>query len=145
MKSKKNAEKKPLSPIKKLGILAITILLVFASINLFWIFSTYIPYNNFAAKMDRIEEGDGEYVYYEKTLDGFSFHLSPPNYLDFSSFLALSREEGHIVTYDSSGNIDSTNGIGISLFIWPDVFGNFEYGVFFVDEANDIWEQATIV
>lgn len=129
--------------LKKLIILFSLILLIFISINLLWLFTTYIPYNNFAMKLDKYDE-NGEYVYYEKTMDGYTYHLSMPGYLDFSSFLSVSDSEGYVVTQDNDGNIISTNGISITLYIWPKIFSGYKYGVFILDDAQGIWEQIYI-
>lgn len=128
--------------VKLIALLSFVIF-VFISTNLVWIFTTYIPYHNFASNLEKFEE-DGKYVYYEKNVGGYTYHLSMPEYLDFSGFLSVSDSEGYVVTQDNDGNITSTNGISITLFIWPKVFSDYKYGVFILDDAQGIWEQIYI-
>lgn len=147
MNKENKRERKELSSAKKLCILAAVILGIFTAINLFWIFSTYIPYTRFTENMDRIETKDGDEVIsvnYEKIVDGCRLYVAVPDYLDFSGHLSATAEEPYEITQDNDGNILSTNGPGVTVYIWPSVFGNYEFGVFVVDDMTDLFMQVYV-
>lgn len=134
--------KKRFSTAKRLLLLLCAILLVYGCISLFWVLSMKLPYDKYSSKLDTIVEGG--IISYQKDIDGYCYGLSKPGYLDFNSFLSVGKTGGLVVDVDEDGEIISSGGMDVTLFIWPDLWGNYEYGVFFQDPINDIWEQILI-
>lgn len=136
-----------MSATKKLIIVACIIVFIFAVINLSWLLLVKVPYNRYAGKLEIIYDEDyGEEpgIRYQKEIDGYKYDSTMPDYLSYSGFLSVGRAEGHVVNMDDDGDILSSSGLDITVFIWPSVFGKCEYGVDFYDEAANIWEQVMI-
>ena len=128
-------ERKSLSVAKRLIILASVIAAVFAIINLFWLFGVKIPYNNYVSEMNRTEEVDGE-VRYTLKVEEFSCRVKMPVYLQFQGFLKVSPSRGFTIRYDDAGKIVSKSEMLVELYAWPDVWGNYQYGVDFYDDTS---------
>lgn len=141
--------KEKISVAKKLIIVASIIVFIFAVINLSWLLLVKVPYNRYAGKLEIIydedygEEGEPG-IRYQKEIDGYKYDSSMPDYLCFSGVLSVGSIDGSVVNMDGNGEIVGSNGLDITIFIWPGVFGKCEYGVDFYDEAADIWEQVMI-
>lgn len=147
MNKENKRERKELSSAKKLCILAAVILGIFTAVNLFWVFSTYIPYTRFTENMERIENKDGDEVIsvnYEKIVDGCRLTAKVPVYLDFSGHLSATTEEPYTASQDDEGNILSSNGPGVTVYIWPPVFGNYKFGVFVIDDTEELFMQVYV-
>lgn len=125
---------KNISAGKKLLILFIVILLIFAGINGFWLFAKKIPYDRY---MDKMEDGTNERVE-----DGYSYVVQRLPYLGYGGFLAVSKEGGIERSYDEE---QEEQEIDVTLYIWPGLFGKCEYGVMMNDGLDDgMFEQVMI-
>jgi hypothetical protein len=138
-----------LSTPQKLLILFIAILIVFGSINAYWYFGYRSIYNKLADRMDATygDNGDVEdriMMRYTKIVGDYSFTLKMPAYLCEGGFLSVGDKEGAIAEIDENGNVINSNGLCISLYIWPQYFGDYKLGIDFYDEAEDIWEQVAV-
>ena len=134
--------KKKNSTIKKLTILLSIIVIIFTVINLIWYLGVDRQYNKFCNKLVEVSDSNGRY--YEKISNGYHYKIKRPSYMDFGGFLMIEDEEGSWVEYNSAGEPINSNGLCIALYIWPDIFGNYKYGVSFDDEIQDIFLQAII-
>ena len=142
---KKSSNKQPMSTPKKLTILFVVIMAIFAVINAVWYWGYKATYDELASKMDKtIDNIDGTSVRYTKTVDNYSFVLKMPAYLGEGGFLSVGDAEGAVTEYDSNNDIISSNGTYITLYIWPRYWGEYQIGVDFYDEATDLWEQVYI-
>lgn len=132
MKRANETKKKALSTPKKLLILFLVILAIFGAVNGVWYFGYKNIYNGFAKEMTLYtdEHDDSGFLSrYGTTVDGYSFTLKMPEYLGFGGFMCISREEGYQPVYDDQGNVISDNGMLISLYIWPQIFGGYKLGL----------------
>ncbi len=96
---------------KKLLVLAIVILSIFIVINLFWLFSMFVPtvitVNKF--NMD-INEEETEVAEYNTTTDGYIYSLFLPKYLSFKTQIFISDNEPPVYNVDKKGNITDIEG-----------------------------------
>lgn len=142
---KKVDREKHIPTSKKLLILFAIILAIFAIINAVWYFGYKATYNNLASKMEEsVDRIDGKTTHYSKTFEKYNFTLKMPAYLGEGGFLSIGNTEGAVTEYDSNYNAVSSNGIYVTLYIWPQYWGKYKMGVDFYDEAADIWEQIYI-
>ncbi len=124
----------------------LVVALFFILLNLFWIATVAVPYagyiNMVEEQRDQIEPDRVNYI---KEIDGYILEVKKPGYLDFDSFLSVHNKDFQTIEIDSeTGEIIGSSGLSIYLYIWPDLWGNYEYGVFFDDEAEDVFEQIMI-
>lgn len=130
---------------KRLGILLGITLLVFLCINAVWYITMKIPYDSYLDKVERVvDEADESVIFNYKVVDGYKYSVKEPGYLGYGGFLSVGKEEGHIVELDKDGNITGSNGMYLSLYVWPKAFKETEYGMFFMDEGQDVFQQVEI-
>ncbi len=133
---------KHMTAAKKLTALAITIAIVFASINLFWIVTQWLPYYGYAGMVEKkIDEYTNE-VRYSKKIGQYGYRVSKPNYLGYNGFLSVGESYG--VYYDENGKAVGDTGLSVILFIWPQWADNCEYGIFVNDFSRSISLQIHI-
>ncbi len=130
---------KNITAAKKLTILAVIILSIFAGINLFWLLIKALPDYGYANKVDKTDTALG--TMYTKKIGKYEYRVDKATYLGYDGFLSVG--EPYELYYDNGSIIDSS-GLNIRLFIWPKVTGRYEYGVFFIDEVKDISTQIYI-
>ncbi|MGI6744937.1 MAG: hypothetical protein ACOX45_01955 [Acutalibacteraceae bacterium] len=127
---------KNITAAKKLTALAITIAIVFASINLFWIVTQWLPYYGYAGMVEKkIDEYTNE-VRYSKKIGQYGYRVSKPNYLGYNGSLSVGKSYG--VYYDENGKAVGDIGLSVILFIWPQWADNCEYGIFVNDFSRSI-------
>lgn len=137
--------KKHFSTSKKILIVFAVILIAFAAINGVWYFGYKSTYNQLSQKLDKqIDEIDGTTIHYNKVVDEYIFSLKMPSYLGEGGFLSVGNKEGIVTEMDSKNNVIGSNGLYVSLYIWPQYWGKYKMGVDFYDEAAEIWEQVYI-
>lgn len=130
--------------IKRLLILLVAILIVFASINAVWYFGYQQKYNVIASKLnatyiDDIEEADR--LRYTKEIGDYTITMKMPSYLGSGGFVSVGKTDGYITVTDDEGNIVDSSDMCITLFIWPKYFSDYKIGLDFYDEVNSIMEQ----
>lgn len=130
--------------IKRLLILLVAILIVFASINAVWYFGYQQKYNAIASKLnatyiDDIEEADR--LRYTKEIGDYTITMKMPSYLGSGGFVSVGKTDGYITVTDDEGNIVDGSDMCITLFIWPKYFSDYKIGLDFYDEVNSIMEQ----
>lgn len=130
--------------IKRLLILLVAILIVFASINTVWYFGYQQKYNAIASKLnatyiDDIEEADR--LRYTKEIGDYTITMKMPSYLGSGGFVSVGKTDGYITVTDDEGNIVDSSDMCITLFIWPKYFSDYKIGLDFYDEVNSIMEQ----
>ncbi len=126
---------------KKLTILAVLIITIFANINLIWAIRKGLPYYGYTNPLTAHDDGSG--VDYHTSVNGLGFTVKKPTYLGYGGFLKVGSTTPHIVEVDEKGNIVGSNGLGICLFVWPDA-GIIKYGVSFQDETEELFMQIYI-
>lgn len=124
---------------KKLNVLALIIFMIFIFINIFWIITMYIPYSGYISKVDKQKTEIG--MLYEKKVEDYIFKVSPAHYLGYDAFLSISKE--YSVTLDENGNMISSD-TNTTLFIWPNIWTQNEYGIMLLNESNNIFIQAMV-
>lgn len=145
MKQKNENDKKNNSTLKKLGILFALILIIFGLVNVVWFFGYKNIYNEFSKKMDvTYDEIDSSIMRYTKIEGDLSFYLKMPSYLGSGGFLSVGSTQGYTSYIDEDGNVVGSNGMYITLYIWPQMGSGYKVGVDFYDEFADIWEQVYI-
>ncbi|MGI6744946.1 MAG: hypothetical protein ACOX45_02000 [Acutalibacteraceae bacterium] len=132
---------KNMTAAKKLTALAVAILIIFACINLVWAFTKGLPYYAYTSPLTKYDYGAG--VEYCANVNGIGFVVKKPMYLAYGGFLKVASTTPHTVETDENGNIVSSSGLGIGIFIWPNV-GGAKFGVSFIDEAKDLFVQILI-
>ncbi len=133
---------KNMSALKKLTILAVVIFSIFAGINLFWIYTKALPYQEYISTFD-IDPNSFQTLY-TKEIGLYRYRIRKPSYLGYNDFLSVCSTKPYIVETDSDGNAIKSSGLYVTLYIWPNAFGGYKYGLFFEDDAQDIFEQAYI-
>lgn len=127
---------KNMTAAKKLTILAIVILSIFASINIFWAASAGFPSYGYKERLGVGAEEDR--TSYNVKKDGLVYAVHKSAYMGGRAYLHVYNR----YTVDLAAHTD--NGIAIDLYIWPDIFGNYKYGVMLTDEIDDINEMIFI-
>ncbi|HZK21108.1 MAG TPA: hypothetical protein VFC76_02405 [Oscillospiraceae bacterium] len=134
-------DKEKMSASKKLTILTVVILVIFAGINLVWLFTTYFPYYGYRDKLETVIDPAGE-PQTEKTIGEYRYLASRTAYLSYSNFLAVGSKDGYWSQQDANGNtIMDNGGVDISLYVWPNVWFGNQYGIFFYDELPHVFVQ----
>ena len=121
----------------KLLILFLIIILIFTTINLVWFFGMKNRYNKLTGNMELVwNKAAGDYRY-QKEFEGYTCVLSMPSYLCYDGFISITSQP-YRAEYDSNGELLNENDFGLSLFIWPQMFDGFEYGVAIYNFSNNI-------
>lgn len=136
---------KNLSTFKKLTLLAVIIILVFIIINVIWLVRFAIPYYGYVHTEGfylndslPIEIDNSEiFKQYNKESNGYFLTVKNCHYLGSDGFLKVSKPIERISYSDNDGaaNIDTIDSKSYMLFIWPDTFKGYSYGVL-VDDAG---------
>lgn len=107
------------SASKKLTILALVLFLIFVCINIFWIFTMYLPYCGYSYAI--ADENTIGYTQFEisNKIGKYGYTISKTPYLGYDDFLRVAVE--------TSG---ATKGIAIfGIYIYPNIWGDYEYYV----------------
>jgi hypothetical protein len=134
--------------VKKIGIVFGVIIAIFLVINLIWFFGIKIRYMSLTKGIDKVvqteeeKEMDINNITYEKVEDGYRYLVKETSYLNNSGFACVGKEEGMVIETDKGGNVISDNGTNISLFIWPEMFSGYTFGVD-VENVNG-WYQINV-
>lgn len=126
---------------KKILIGIIVLVGIFVIINLIWFFSVKIRYIQLANGISKMESFV-EDIHYRKIKDGYQYVVKDTGYLGNSGFACISRGEGLVIETDEEGNEISNNGSMISLYLWPEKFNGYTYGIDI--ETSDYWYQIPI-
>ena len=132
---------------KKLLILFCVILAVFAAINGIWYFGYQRRFEAMAEhlEMDSFDLNESKTVVrYFREVDDHNIVLGMPTYLGSGGRVSIEKAEGCIVEQDDAGNIVGSNGIHITMFIWPRYFSGYLIGVDFDDPLQDLWIQTEL-
>jgi hypothetical protein len=131
--------------LRKLLILATVIVCIFAVINLVWYIGVKTTYDHIAARLEKVTDEETGGTKYQKEVEGYTCVLSMPPYLSNSGFFTTEKSGGYIVTeVDDEGAVISDNGVSVSLFIWPKIFGRYEYGAMIYSAKENLFEQIYI-
>lgn len=134
--------------VRRLLILFAVILTIFAVINAVWFFGYKQRYNAIADHLEPTylldDEEDDEALRYTKEVGDYTISMKMPSYLGSGGFVSIARTSGYEVSLDDEGNIISSNGLLVTLYIWPEYFTGYKIGLDFYDEAGDLWEQVEI-
>lgn len=127
---------KNMTAAKKLTAFAVTILVVFAGINLFWFISQGLLYYGYAGATDKkIDEYTGE-VSYSKKIGQYGCLVSKASYLASDGFLSVGKPYG--LEADENGCPIGDTGLNIALFIWPQPTGSYKYGLLINDYSRAV-------
>lgn len=116
------------------------VILIFGLINAFWYFGFMKKYVDISKKMEAYqmdEEGD-DTQRFSLNIDGYRISMKYPEYLGSGGFISIGPEEGAVTYLDEEGEFLGTNGVVIYLTVWPCFISGYEYGVDFIDEAQDL-------
>lgn len=127
-------EKKAMSAFKKLTIFLLIILTIFGAINLSWYLLKYRPYKKLAQNFKKSEmflEIDSRH--YEMNKDKYYFTIKMPSYLGFEGgFCRVYTENEFTETIgDEEVKKENTEITGYTLYYWPSILGDDEYGIEF--------------
>ena len=132
-------KRKQVSSSKKLGILFLVIVLIFAAINLFWLFTVKLPYNGYCKSLNAVDS-DGT-VLTETVIGEYLYSVRVPEYMNFNrSHLTIENNDGAWVNVDgATGAVIDSSGLTISLNVLPGKFWEDTlYRLWFVDDTNDL-------
>ena len=133
--------------LKKLVVLLVSILVVFATINAVWYFGYQKRYNNMAKYLEKGYSGDVEnekMLKYGTTVGEYQIALKMPEYLGSGGFVSVSKPEEFVVEQNEMGETTTRSDASISLFIWPNYFSGFDLGVWYFDFVGESDEQIMI-
>ena len=136
---KNKNENKKMSPFKKLLILLIVILLIFAGINLSWYFFKFRPYKQLAENFNAVNIGDNEELQrYSLEKDGYYFNIKMPAYLGFEGgYCRVSTSNGYEYAVDiENDDVDESKVIGLTLYYYPRIFQEDQYAIF-IETSSD--------
>lgn len=119
---------------KKLTVLALTILVVFAGINLFWFISKGLPFYGYCSKVDKKESPFD--VMYTKKIGEYNYLIDKVPYLSYEGFLMVGEPYG--METDKNGKLIGDTGLNIILYIWPRFTGDYKYGLLINDYSHAI-------
>lgn len=105
---------------KFLAIICFVIFIVFVILNSIWFLYVHTKYHKYELAIG-YDDKRQRYIYRDE--DDFVYSVSKPYYLQYTGNLAISQ----VITIDEKGNALNENLV--SLIIWPDIWGNYEYGV----------------
>lgn len=120
---------------KKIVIVFGIIMGIFLIINAVWFFSVKTRYNNLTEKLDKVVQTEDEREEginrnsYVKTENGYTYKVKGPDYLHNTGFLYIGAEGGIVYEIDENGDVISDNQVFVSLFIWPEIFGGYSFGI----------------
>lgn len=149
---KKNESSKK-STAFRLCIVLLAVLLLFSGFHFTWKLGYMKQYERIAEKLDVIyldEDGEPEAEHdertkrYSKVFGNYAVFLKMPAYLGFGGFICVEDKDGYTFVTDGEGNVLSSSGLAVSLYIWPKLFGGYDLGIDFNDEYADIWEQVYV-
>ena len=123
--------------IKKVLIFGILVLSIYGVINLIWLIGVKMEYDAYSKNMKKVvsqEEEDVARISYYKTKNGYTYSIKSPSYLSNNGFVTVAKEEGYVAEIDEEGNLIADNGVCVTLFIWPTLFAETQYGI-------DIWSE----
>ena len=129
-------KKEKMSAWKKLLILFLAILSVFAVINLVWLFGIEFRYDRYCKNLEKNEEYGR--TTYSAVLDNYSYSVRKPGYMNFRGYLTVGDKEGYSITVDKDGNIKESSGLYIELDIIPNVLGRLRYRLWFCDDEQGL-------
>lgn len=133
------------SVLKRLITLFIVILVTFGAINALWFYGYKIQYNRLSNVLEvAYNDINPNIKRYVRDEGGYHFELKMPEYLGRGGFISVAKEEGAITYYDETGTITGSNGMFVSLYIWPKYFGKYKMGIDLYDEVERVSEQIVI-
>lgn len=98
---------------------------IFAIINLVWFVGVKSRYIELTKSFDNSKNELGNYV---KETDGYRYIVKDTGYLSNSGFLSVSIAKD-IIEIDDDGNEIASDFIKVTLFIWPEWFSGYTYGI----------------
>lgn len=131
--------------LRKILIFFGSLLLIFGLINIIWLVGIKSPYKKFAEGMEKIEgpKMDGiTRTYYEKQQDGYEYYIKSPTYLSDNGFMYVINSAANMVIMDENGTETPCMDVQVKLYVWPQLFGGYKYGVDIQKEG--VWEQIYI-
>lgn len=127
---------------KKLTILLSVIIAICTLICASWYLFIFSPYTGFISGFTEVITDFGD-IQYEKPIDNFKLEVHKPDFLSNNGFLAV-RSGSFSVSLSSNGTYIYPDTPNISLFVWPNIFNNKEYGLMIDFEKEEVVEQAII-
>lgn len=128
--------------LKRLLWLLAGLVILFAIVNLLWLFFVKLPYDRRAERLERIEERDGEdvYVRYEKTSEGYNYIIKIPEYMNFEGRMIVnevldSQEEEPNVSLTIYTQFLHADEYMIDIFALENEYSAYSVS-FMVDEAG---------
>lgn len=119
------------SASKKLTVLALVLFIIFTAINVFWMITMYIPYCGYSYSLAS-DEDKYPILATGKTEGDYYFSISKTPYLGYDDFLNVG------VGVEIYGN-ESTGFIIESLFIYPNIWGDYKYILFCTENGKDYY------
>ncbi len=139
--------------LKKLIIVFICILFIFAFINGYWYFGHALQFEDYEKSIGIMNitenRGKGQTVTQkvcEKHIDGYRIGLGGPAYLHENGSIFIEPEAGYIATLDKYGNIieGSGSGVFVSLTYYPQYFSQYMLMVEISDDEKNIYGRFEI-
>ena len=113
-------------------------LVIFAIWNVTWYFLKYRPYHALCSEMQSSDIGKG--IQFRTEDAQFSYVVKMPGYLSFSSgFISVSPIENNRIYFDENSAPVAESASYATLFIWPQIKGETEYGVI-IAEGNTLYQ-----
>ena len=99
---------------------------IFAIINLVWFVGVKSRYIELTKSFDNSKNELGNYV---KETEGYRYIVKDTGYLSNSGFLSVSIAKDIVIEIDDDGNEIASDFIKVTLFIWPEWFSGYTYGI----------------
>ncbi|MBQ1827281.1 MAG: hypothetical protein II126_04845 [Erysipelotrichaceae bacterium] len=121
--------------------LILSVVMIFALVNLFWYQFKYKPYKEKTVTMQLNE--DSERPRYTCIRNGYAYTVKMPSYLSFQSGYLYVVAESHLDSAsflaDDEGNLTEKNVPHVDLFIWPQLFSGAFYRITVFEETESMW------
>ena len=118
---------------KRLTVMLIVILLMFAAYNLVWYFLKYQPYHRLCADFQKSDEGlRGERYSYSDT--DYTYSIKMPAYLSFEGgFISVSSNKKISQYAENGAEVQQSS---CTIFIWPQIMKETKYGAAIFEQDN---------
>lgn len=131
--------------LRRLSIVFFIVIILFGIINANWYFGYRRTYDLLSKDMELlVDQGNDDKSRFIKEVGDYIFLLKKPSYLGEGGFISVSKSEGYVVIYDKDNTPVSSNGMSVTLFLWPKRYHGYKIGIDLHDMIENIWEQIVI-
>lgn len=109
---------------------------IFIIINIVWFVGSKSIYNSLSKN---ISNSKNEFNNYEKVIDGYKYIIKDTGYISNSGFANVSINKDIEVEIDDNGNETPNDFTKVTLYIWPEWFNGYTYGIA-IDNGKNVYQ-----